>query len=253
MALFGSRLRDPVEGTFRITGTAITSTDDGDRHVRFSGVLTATGVPPTSGRARRVFHAHEQIPAEGTDLPAVIDRSRPDRFAITWPERESAAAKARRDNAHAERVAAALRLGLDPSVVPTDLPVPTTLRDLTAQAFDQRFARDPLPDGNQPVSTEEARGLLETGLPATATITGIDFLSVPRRALPNPEATLANVAVRLTTPDGTSYVTTARFGFRTAARRAQIGFVGARVPVRVDPADPRRVCLDGPALPPLPE
>lgn len=100
-------------------------------------------------------------------------------------------------------------------------------------------------------SVEEATRFYTSGLPAVATITGIDFLGVPRRALPGPEAGLANVAGRVTRPDGTSYDTTARFGFRTAARRAQIGYVGAEVPVRIDPADQARVCIDSPALPPI--
>lgn len=252
MGLFGRRLREPVEGTFRVTGTTVTADEDGDRHVRLSGVLTGTGTTPTSVQVSRTFRLTEDIPADGDELPAMIDRAHPGRFTITWPERENAGRKALRDKAYADRVAAALRLGLDPSVVPADDGPAPTIRDMANEAFEQRLVRDRLPDGNAPVTVEEARRLYENGLRATATITGIDFLSVPRKALPSPEASLANVAVTVTREDGTSYRTTARFGFRTAARRAQIGFVGAQVPVRVDPADSRRVCLDAPALPPLP-
>lgn len=251
MGLFGRRLTEPVEGTFRVTGTAVTADGEGDRNVRLSGVLTGAGIPPTSAQVSRTFRLTETIPADGDELPAMVDRAHPGRFTITWPERENAGRKALRDKAHAERVAAALRLGLDPSVVPAD-DGPATIRDMASQAFEQRLARDRLPDGNMPVTVEEAQRLYDSGLRATATITGIDFLAVPRKALPGPEASLANVAVMVTREDGTSYRTTARFGFRTAARRAQVGFVGAQVPVRVDPADPRRVCLDAPALPPLP-
>lgn len=250
--LRGRRLRDPVEGTFRVTGTAVTSVDDGDRNVRLSGVLSGTGVAPTSAQVTRVFPVDETVPERGTELPAMIDRERPDRFAINWPPTENPTTKALRDKAYAQRVAAALRLGLDPSAVPEDTGPPPTVRELARQEFDHRYARDVLPDGNHPVTVEEATLFQATGTRATATVTGIDFLSVPKRALPGPEASLANVAVLVTRPDGTSYPTTARFGFATAARRAQLGFVGALVPVRIDPNDERRVCVDSPALPPLP-
>jgi hypothetical protein len=254
MGLFGGRrLRDPVEGTFRVTGTAVTAGEDGDRHVRLSGVLTGTGVPATGAQVSKTFLITETIPATGDELPAMIDRARPNRFTIAWPARANAATKALQDKAYAERVAAALRLGLDPSLVPAETGPSPTIRELANRAFDQRLARDLLPDGNRPVTVEEANDLYVNGLPGVATITGIDFLAVSHKALPNAAASLANVAVTVTRDDGTSYGTTARFGFRTGARRAQIGFVGARVPVRIDPADPKRVCLDAPALPEVTE
>lgn len=232
-----------------MTGSAVTAGEDGDRHVRLSGVLTGTGVPPTGAQVGKTFLVTETVPVEGDELPAMIDRARPNRFTIAWPAAPNAGTKALRDKAHAERVAAALRLGLDPSVVPVETGPPPTIRELANQAFDRKLARDLLPDGNRPVTVDEARDLYVNGLPAVATITGIDFLDVHRTALPNPDASIANVAVTITRDDGTTYRTTARFGFRTAARRSRIGFVGARVPVRVDPADPKRVCLDAPALP----
>ncbi|HEX3790592.1 MAG TPA: hypothetical protein VHW44_22195 [Pseudonocardiaceae bacterium] len=125
------------------------------------------------------------------------------------------------------------------------------MRDpMAGQELEHRLARDPLPDGNTQVTADEADRFAVTGVAATAVITGIDYLTVPAKALPNPEATLANVAVRVRRPDGTEYRTTARLGFRNARRRAQFGHVGAEVPIRIDPADPRRVCLDHNALPP---
>ena len=250
--LLGIRaLKDPVEGSFTVTGTAVTGGEDGSWHVRLSGVLRAPGVPGTAGQVSRTFRVGEKPPVQGDQLPATIDPARQDHFEIAWPPRESPSAKALRDRAHAERVAAAVRLGLDPSVVPVPTGPTPGLRELANLAVERRFARDPLPDGNRPVTVEEADRFAETGEATTATITGIDLLTVPAKVLPNPEATLANVAVRVRRPDGSEYTTTGRFGFSTAARRRQIGYVGAQIPVRVDPADPRRVCLDRTALPPL--
>ncbi|WIX77680.1 hypothetical protein QRX50_40800 [Amycolatopsis carbonis] len=238
-----------MEGTFTVTGTAVTGGEDGSRHIRFSGVLRGPGVPGTAGQASRAFAVGETPPVEGDELPATIDRAKPERFEIAWPPRVGSGAKASRDKAHAEQVAAVVRLGLDPSVVPAPIGRVPGLREMAALALGQRYARHPLPDGNLPVRVEEAAPFVATGEAATATITGIDFLTVPADALPEPEATLANVAVRVRRADGSEDTTTARFGFRTAARRTQIGHVGAQVPVRLDPADRRRVCLDSRALP----
>jgi hypothetical protein len=183
MGLFGGRrLRDPVEGTFRVTGTAVTAGEDGHRHVRLSGVLTGTGVPATGAQVSKTFLITETIPATGDELPAMIDRARPNRFTISWPARTNAATKALQDKAYAERVAAALRLGLDPSLVPAETGPPPTIRELADRAFDQRLARDLLPDGNRPVTVEEANDLYVNGLPGVATITGIDFLAVSQSA-----------------------------------------------------------------------
>ena len=249
MALFGRRLRDPVEGTFIVTGTTVLGRDDGEQRVRLSGVLSGTGVAPVSIHADRTFPVNQTVPAEGDTLPAMVDRAQPKHYTITWPAWESAGMQAMRDKAHAEQVAAALRLGLDPSVVPADTGPAPTMRQLADRALEERYARGPLPDGNSQVTSDEATRLYTEGVPATGTITGIDYLSVPRKALP-PDASLANVAVTVTREDGTSYQTTARFGFRSARRRERFGFVGARVPVRIDPADQRRVCVDAPALSP---
>jgi hypothetical protein len=246
----GRALRNPVEGAFSVTGTLVTAGEDGGRHVRYSGVLTGPGIAAAAVQVSRVFRAGANFPAEGDTLPATIDRARPSRFVIAWPAQEDRALKALLDKAHAEQVAAAVRLGLDPSVVPARTGPAPGLRELANEELERRYGRHPLPDRNRQVTVAEAERLRITGERATATITGIDYLEVPARALPNPEATLANVALRVRRPDGTEYATTARFGFRSAARRAQIGFTGAQVPVRIDPDEPARVCLDAAALPP---
>jgi hypothetical protein len=249
--LFRRTPDDPVQGTFRVTRAVATPADIGYVTARISGVLSAPGIPAKALQVSRVYSVGEPVPERDDEVPAVIDRSRPERYQIAWPKQASPGIRAKWDEEHARRVAAAVRLGLEPSVVP-DL-TGSTVNELAQTTIERRYGRDLLPDGNRPVGVEEAEKLYTTGVAATATITGIDFLDLPSRALPNRKASIANVAVRVERPDGTAYTTTARFGFGTAARRAQIGYVGARVPVRVDPHDPARLCVDNAALPPLPD
>ncbi|WP_153411206.1 hypothetical protein [Nocardia macrotermitis] len=249
--LFRRTPRDSITGTFRVTGVSVTRDEDGYGSARLSGVLSGPEVPARALRVGRRYGPGEQVPECGDEFPATIDREDPARYGIVWPERVSPTAKALWNEEYAERVAAAMRLGLEPSVVPEVTGI--GIRELAKVAVERRYGRDLLPDGNRQITAEEATELYRTGVRATATITGIDFLEVPSRSMPNDEASLANVAVRVNHPNGSEYTTTARFGFRTAARRAQIGFVGARVPVRIDPQDRARLCLDSPALPPLPE
>lgn len=241
----------PVTGTFRVTGVSVTRDEDGYGSARLSGVLSGPEVPARALRVGRRYGPGERVPECGDEFPATIDREHPGRYGIVWPEQVSPSTKALWNEEYAERVASAMRLGLEPSVVPEVTGI--GIRELARVAVERRYGRDLLPDGNRQITVEEAQELYRTGVRATATITGIDFLEVPSRSMPGAESSLANVAVRVNHPDGREYTTTARFGFRTAARRAQIGFVGARVPVRIHPQDRARLCLDSPALPPLPE
>lgn len=117
--------------------------------------------------------------------------------------------------------------------------------------LEEQAGNGPLPDGTMPMGTEEAGQLLDSGEAATATVTGIDFLLVPAPVLPGPEASIANVALKVQRADGSTHQALARFGFRTLARRAQAGFIGASVPVRIDAGDPSRVALDARVLPPV--
>ena len=251
LRLFKRTPGHPVTGTFRVTGVSVTRDEDGYGSARLSGVLSGPEVPARALRVGRRYGPGERVPECGDEFPATIDREHPGRYGIVWPEQVSPSTKALWNEEYAERVASAMRLGLEPSVVPEVTGI--GIRELARVAVERRYGRDLLPDGNRQITVEEAQELYRTGVRATATITGIDFLEVPSRSMPDAESSLANVAVRVNHPDGREYTTTARFGFRTAARRAQIGFVGARVPVRIHPQDRARLCLDSPALPPLPE
>ncbi|WAL64487.1 hypothetical protein ORV05_26475 [Amycolatopsis cynarae] len=243
-------MRDPVEGTFTVRRTATLDISDGHHTLRLSGVLRGPGMPPEPVTVTEVFAAEAELPEPGTEYPAVIDRARTSVFVVRWPGRSMTELMAQR--ARDAREERAIRLGLDPSALPEDEP-PQGFRDALERAVREATGDlGRLPDGSTPVSVAEADRLLRTGEAATAVISAISFLRVPKKILPSREASLADVALDIRRADGTAYAAIARFGFRTAARRAQIGFAGATVPVRIDPGDPRRVALDRHRLPPLP-
>jgi hypothetical protein len=247
------KLRAPVAGTFRVTAVASSIERNGrEYHARVSGVVAGPGVAATAVTTwlRGLRHL-EDVPSAGQLYSALIDRTDASRFQVQWPPRLDPTAEAMRAEAYSRQVAAAMRLGLDPSVVPSASPPPSRMGAMMRGMLDERVGNGPLPDGSLPVSSEEASQILDTGEAAMATITGIDFLPVPPSVLPVPEASIANVALEVRRQDGDAYRALARFGFRTLARRAQVGFVGASVPVRIDRGDPSRVALDPRALPPV--
>jgi hypothetical protein len=245
-------MREPVAGTFTVTGVVALGRHPDDFRAQVSGVLSAPGVPATAVTTEiRGLQWRDQLPSAGESHPALMDRQRPSRFQIEWPARLDPATREMQDSAYARQVAAAMRLGLDASVVPPASPPPNRMRGMVREMLQERVGNGPLPDGSAPISADEAAELKKSGEAATATVTGIDYLDIPAAALPSPEASIANVALEIRRADGSAYRALARFGFRTAARRAQVGFVGATVPVRIDPADPSRVALDTTDLPPV--
>jgi len=246
------RLREPVEGTFRVTAVASNPEGNGRQYrARVSGVVAGPDVAATAvtTQVRGLRHL-EDVPKAGQEYPALVDRKDPSRFQVQWPGLDDISER-ERNEAYSRQVAAAIRLGLDPSVVPQAPPPPTRFRAMVRSMADERVGNGPLPDGGMPVGTAEADQLLESGEAATATVTGIDFLNIPASVLPSPEASIANVALEIRREDGSAYRALARFGFRNQARRAQVGFVGASVAVRIDPDDPSRVALDVRDLPPV--
>lgn len=240
-------MREPVEGRLTVSGVVPVDAGEGRLSLRIAGVVSGPGVPATAVRTTRDVLRHETPPAAGDEFPATIDRAAPSVFDVHWPARLDPTTAVLAQKLHAEQAARAMRLGLDPSIVRPGR-APSGIREVLRIAQQERAAAHPLVDGSAPVTVAEAAELYRTGRTATATITGIDFLPVAARLLPDPEATIADVALQVHPADADSYPALGRFGFKTAKLRQAIGFAGAEVPVRFDASDPTRVTLDIPAL-----
>lgn len=248
----GKRIHEPVDGTFRVISIQPYTLDQGRVRLEISGAVSAPGIPARAVRTQHHVDQNAPWPKVDTEYPAQIDGERPDLYVVSWPDNSAGSqfAQETRTKAHAEQVARAIRLGLDPSIVPPLDLGPASTRQLIEEARQVKFGNQPLVDGTVPVNAADAEPIYDHGIKAAATITGIDFLDVDRRALPKePGAAIAHVVLDVRRADGTSYQVLTRFGFKNMARVTQLGRVGAEVPVRIDPADERRVILDGPALP----
>jgi hypothetical protein len=248
----GKRLREPVNGTFRVITVQPYTLELGQVRLEISGAVSAPGIPARAVRTKHHVDQNAPWPQVGTEYPAQLDGERPDRYVVSWPDTSTGGQFARdtRTTAHAEQVARAIRLGLDPSIVPPPDLGPASMRQLIEEGRQAKLGNQPLVDGTMAVNAADAEPIYTHGIKATATITGIDFLDVDRRALPKePGAAIAHVVLDVHRADGTSYQVLTRFGFKNMARVTQLGRVGAEVPVRIDPKDERRVILDGPALP----
>jgi hypothetical protein len=76
-------MRDPVRGVFRVTGFYDKHPSSNPPGTRVTGVITAPGIPATPAEhkvdERGRWASHQE-------LPVLVDRSDPSRFAILWSE-----------------------------------------------------------------------------------------------------------------------------------------------------------------------
>jgi hypothetical protein len=84
---------------------------------------------------------------------------------------------------------------------------------------------------------------------ATAVVTGVRDVPVPAGQL-LPEGGSVELTLDVTRADGTRHIALARALFASREHRARFGSVGARLPIRLDPADQTRATLDYAALDP---
>ncbi len=98
------------------------------------------------------------------------------------------------------------------------------------------------------IAGHDALALMRTGQPAQGVVAAMTPLPMPVEMLPSPSASMAWLTLDVTPAAGTPYRCTIRFGFRSPERLAAIATVGTSLPLRVDPADRRRVTIDLPAL-----
>jgi hypothetical protein len=99
-------------------------------------------------------------------------------------------------------------------------------------------------------TVQQAEALLYSGVPATAAVLSVADVKVPRllRATVPVGATIADLTLRVTPPDGEAYDVRTRIGFSNPHRRSVVAQMGATLPIRIDPADPVKVAVDTVAL-----
>lgn len=234
---------DWVHGEFDVVRVEPYDLDSGIRTDTVTGQLLVDGRRASVVSVTHTSEASTPPPQPGTRIPARWRRDRPERVKLDWGDEGALAHGAR-----IERDRRAAALGIDPATLTTD-PVPAGTRPLDALMMWSHNG-SLLPDGTSPVFTEEADRIKSHGRATEAVIAAIDYLKPLPGTAPS-GASVANVALEVVAADGDTYRVLARFGFRTAERRRQIGHVGARVPVRVDGADRTRVTLDNARLPPM--
>jgi catechol 2,3-dioxygenase-like lactoylglutathione lyase family enzyme len=99
-------MRDPVRGVFRVTGFYDKHPSSTPPGTRITGVITAPGIPATPAEHKVDERGRW---ADHQELPVLVDRSDPSRFAILWNEvgqvswqgREMASAQAEADRLNA--------------------------------------------------------------------------------------------------------------------------------------------------------
>ena len=98
-------MADPVTGTFLVTAASMPSRNALYHMTRITGVVSAEGVPPTAVQYGGLIRT-SLWPSPGKQLPVVIDRADPRKFAIQWDQVASTEASAL---GQAEALAAAMR------------------------------------------------------------------------------------------------------------------------------------------------
>lgn len=232
-----------VEGELEIVRVDPYDVDSGVRTDTVTGRLLDAGRRGAVVTVTRTAATSAPPLPVGTRVPARWRRDRPQRVEVEWTHEGVVAHGAR-----VERDRRAAALGIDPATLNFDAVAAGTRPSDALMSWSHNGGL--LPDGTVPVFTEEADRIKLHGRRAEAVIAAIDYLN-PFPGTAPPGGSVANVALDVTDEDGTTYRALARFGFRTGERRRQIGYVGARVPVRVDRADRTRVALDSSSLPPL--
>jgi hypothetical protein len=276
--LHNRSMTDPVPGVYRLIGCSAGSSDASYSTCRMQGVVTGPGVGPVAVE-HRCTAPTKRWPRPGDELPVLVDRADPTRLRIHWDEVPTGRERAMRDAAAlAQRMAAGptppadgIRVetgtvGGDPAQAAAFTQAGAAFTQAGAAPFAEAVAQalsrqlgTPIsvtvdgasfsaPGSTNNLTAAEAQALIASGEPATAVVTGVTPLTVPQALLPSPEATMADLRLRVTRADGGSYDAGTRMGFRSARRQASIARVGQTIPVRVDPADPARVAIDVPAF-----
>ena len=102
-------MADPVPGTMLVTAASMPSRRAAYHMSRITGVVSAKGVEPTAVQYQGLIRT-ALWPSPGRQLPVIVDRADPRKFAIQWDQAGGSDASAL---GQAESLAAAMRAGRD--------------------------------------------------------------------------------------------------------------------------------------------
>ncbi len=102
-------MADPVPGTFRVTAAAMPSRNALYHMTRITGVVSGEGIAPTAVQYSGLIRT-SLWPSPGKQLPVIVDRADPRKFAIQWDQAGTNEASAL---GQAEALAAAMRAKQD--------------------------------------------------------------------------------------------------------------------------------------------
>lgn len=100
-----AQMADPVPGTMLVTAASMPSRNAVFHMSRITGVISAEGVAPTAVQFGGLIRT-SLWPSPGKQIPVIVDRADPQKFAIQWDQIGSSQASAL---GQAEALAAAMR------------------------------------------------------------------------------------------------------------------------------------------------
>lgn len=263
-------MKEPVAGTLRLV-----SVDYYGGTARVTGVVSGPGLEPTPVEHTIDIPSHK-LPIVGQDLPVTVDRTDTRRLRVEWQdvptdkelafERAEQLAQQMRDgtapdanpgsdfDALHERILGSLATGRAGDKLAGE--ITAAMRDafgpgaqVSGAGFGSGFAG--FGNGFDAGAMFAMAGANAGTVPArhteaaSAIVVEVDDIPVPPFAARlQPDLSMADVTLEVTREDGETYRTSARISFSSPERRARVAEVGARVPVRIDPDDPRRLRID---------
>ena len=102
-------MADPVPGTMLVTAASMPSRNAAFHMSRITGIVSAEGVEPTAVQYSGLIRT-SLWPSPGRQLPVIVDRADPRKFAIQWDQAPTSVASAL---GQAEALAAAMRAKRD--------------------------------------------------------------------------------------------------------------------------------------------
>lgn len=274
-------MRDPVRGVFRVTGFYDAHPSSSPPGTRMTGVIIAPGIPATPAEhkvdERGRWASHQE-------LPVLVDRSDPTRFAILWSEVQQVSWRDTEMNsaqAEAGRINAAQQ-GFPPYPGPQGYPsyggqpgfppfagqpgqvhvvnLPPEAAAAVQAAVGQALQAAGMGQQQQvlgapgrPVpgmpggglTPEQAAQMVAGGGGERASAVVIDAREVAiPPGMPSAPAGTVDISLEIRRADGTRYTTVTRVGFSTPERRSLVATPGTQLTVLIDPSDRSRVAID---------